>query len=1269
MLSYDKKKSLDYLKGIFETAREGIFFVDPNGQISITNPAFIKLLGYKKRELEGKLFIEIIHRKARVKKVTSTNKLHHFRRSSKLPFEMELINKKGTAIPVKLRSTLIKDAKGKTVEAIGIVEDLRKNKGEQAFEQKVWETQETLHNILANSGDSIFVADGNGRITLVNEALLQMLGYKEDELVGQHLTELSPYKGRFTTTTGEKIVLDEEYINYQVAKANELFEKGKVINYELYWIHKDGKIIPVEATLSLLNDQQGERRGSIAICRNITERKNLEKDLKIHLKNLELRNKERLILLDTTQKLYAAENLEETLTIAIDGIQPLFATLGNIALLSDDKKFTQIVRVYMDSKLLAKVESLTSLQFTGLKILLENGNVYTQQYKENLPIVANVSLTNSEKVIRTDLKTMAKDLFKKKSAQRKLALGLVKLSGYQSSISVPFVSERGKSFGNIAIADHRIMTADEYYLLKIYASIISNAIERKQAEDELKKARDFLENIFKTSADGIIITAKGVITMVNQAVERMLGYSKSELIGKRTYELAPKGKYYEEKGTALVKKLFKEGIIVGEEQTWLKKDGNLVHIELNLALLKDKDGINHGGIVSIRDITLRKEAEERLRMLERAVEQSMDGIAVADMEGMLQFVNIFWAKMHGYNSVSELLSKHLSIFHTEEQLQKEVIPFNDQVKKVGSNQGEVNHVHKNGNVFSTWMGATLLKSEEGKPLGFVATARDITERKKAEEALKQTEEEYHSLIETANDAIISTNHEGTITSFNKKAEEMYGYSRGEILGKSILILFPPSKVARQKKGLRRFKKEKIFSPIETPTETINVRKNGQEFPVEASVSSLEVHGERIFTSFIRDITERKNMEHILFQSEKLRSLGELAGGVAHDFNNVLAAILGRVQLLRMQIGPPPKKEERRKTTRDLRKSLEIIEKAALDGTETIRRIQEFSRKRDDDKYFADVDINKVVDDALEFTKVRWKDEAETKGITIHIKETLAHLAHIAGSAPELREVITNLINNAIDAMPQGGEIRLGTLMNNSHVVIKISDTGSGIPHTLADRIFDPFFTTKGPQSTGLGMSVSYGIINRHQGTINFNSVEGEGTTFTIQLPSSEQIPEKREITEFKSKKQRKVKILVIEDEQDVLELLKDILTDNGHEVETTTNGRQGIKLFREHHFDLVFTDLGMPEMSGWQVAEEVKKINKKTPVALITGWEVQLKKNELRKSGVDLFVNKPFQVDEVRRLVEEGIDLQIKGKKATKLTRDGKKKKTRARKNRNPGRK
>lgn len=350
------------------------------------------------------------------------------------------------------------------------------------------------------------------------------------------------------------------------------------------------------------------------------------------------------------------------------------------------------------------------------------------------------------------------------------------------------------------------------------------------------------------------------------------------------------------------------------------------------------------------------------------------------------------------------------------------------------------------------------------------------------------------------------------------------------------------------------------------------------------------------------------------------------------------------------------------------KSLEIIEKAALDGSETIKRIQEFSRRREDDKHFTEVDINKILDDALEFTKVRWKDEAETKGITIQVKKEFSPLVSIAGSATELREVFTNFINNAIDAMTQGGKISIKTLMDSNNITIKIVDTGIGIPHAIADRIFDPFFTTKGPQSTGLGMSVSYGIINRHRGTINLDSIEGQGTTFTIQFPISKL---KDQAAEFIAlpEKGGKARILVIEDEQEVRELLDDILTDRGHKVETASHGSKGLELFRQSRFDLVLTDLGMPGMSGWQVAEEIKKKNNHTPVALITGWEVQLNQSELKKSGVDFVVNKPFQVDQVLRLVQEGLDSKRIPQKVTKITKDVRRKKTSTRRNKTQKRK
>lgn len=319
--------------------------------------------------------------------------------------------------------------------------------------------------------------------------------------------------------------------------------------------------------------------------------------------------------------------------------------------------------------------------------------------------------------------------------------------------------------------------------------------------------------------------------------------------------------------------------------------------------------------------------------------------------------------------------------------------------------------------------------------------------------------------------------------------------------------------------------------------------------------------------------------------------------------------------------------------------MEIIEKATLDGAETVRRIQEFSKRGDSERFTA-LDVNETIDDALEFTKVRWKDAAESKGIKITIEKEFSPLPTTAGNSSELREVFTNLITNAVDAMPQGGKIRLKTFTDNNQIIITIEDTGIGIPRTIQERIFDPFFTTKGVQSTGLGLSVSYGIINRHRGTITVESNEGKGTSFTIIIPQSEVKISKEKKVKGPPQKHKKASILVIEDEKDVRELLSDILINEGHKVEIAADGMQGIKLFKKKGFDLVFTDLGMPEMSGWQVAEEVKKINKMTPVALITGWKVQLNKPELKKSGVDLIIHKPFKLDQVLKLVQEGMILR-----------------------------
>ncbi len=812
--------------------------------------------------------------------------------------------------------------------------------------------------------------------------------------------------------------------------------------------------------------------------------------------------------------------------------------------------------------------------------------------------------------------------------------------------------------GSVKVGEINGTTID-YQGMNIVQMTIRDVTERKQDESQLREAKEYLTNAIENSLDAIIFSDnKGCISIANQSFLRMIGGREQETIGKHMAEFSPMeegtyesttgelvqlGKEYLDDILTFVSVLVEGGKITNYESYLIRNDGKIVPVEENIALLYNEKRERIGAIGVIRDITERKIIEKEIKtsrdFLKSVIESSRDGIVIVDEKGHIISINNALTEMSKF-SKEELIGQHVSFLTIEDRaLRKMTLEKTGELFEKGFTFYQSKHRVKEGACIEVECNCSMIKNDEGNFTAGVSIIRNISERKIIEKALRKSEEQYQNLIEHANDAVVSMNNEGMIVTFNKKAQELYGYTHKEILGKSVLSLVPPSHREQQKKIIEKLKAIDASTMQGRTVETKGFRKDGREFPVEVSLFGLETKEGDIFTSFIRDISERKNMEQQLLQSEKLKSLGELAGGVAHNFNNALAVILGRAQLLKINIGPPPDKGERRQSIIELKKGLETIERASLDGAETVRRIQEFSRRRNDDKYFTSVDINKIIDDALEFTKLEWKDGAESKGIKINIQKELSTLPATSGSAAELREVFTNIINNAIFAMPQGGTITVKTFREGSYACVKVQDTGMGIPETIRNRIFDPFFTTKGPQSSGLGMSVSYGIIERHRGTISADSVEGEGTTFTIEIPFSEKTAEKGKVVPISSG-QKKVDILIVEDEEDVRNLLKDILTHEGHRVETASNGKIGIEKFKKKKFDMVLTDLGMPGISGWQVAEKIKAINGKIPIALITGWSIDMKEYEMKEKGVDFIIKKPYDLDQLVNVIQEGMLLR-----------------------------
>jgi len=383
----------------------------------------------------------------------------------------------------------------------------------------------------------------------------------------------------------------------------------------------------------------------------------------------------------------------------------------------------------------------------------------------------------------------------------------------------------------------------------------------------------------------------------------------------------------------------------------------------------------------------------------------------------------------------------------------------------------------------------------------------------------------------------------------------------------------------------------------------------------ASLAALAFRSARLFDERTRAYQQLAAAQDQLIRTEKLRALGEMASGVAHDFNNLLASILGRAQLLLRKVEDPK-----------LRQWLEVIERAATDGAQTVRRIQEFARIRRDQP-FVPVDLNRVVKEALEVTQSRWGQEAQSQGVTIEVTTTLDPIPQIAGDPAELREALTNLVLNAVDAMPEGGTLSLTTRVEAGDVVVKVSDTGAGISEAVQRQIFDPFFTTKGPKGTGLGLSITYGIVSRHGGLIAVESAEGQGATFSLTFPVSEAEPEPPSPPALPSTSP--VRCLVVDDDQLVLEAMGDVLTMAGHSAVLLLDGREAIARFKAEPFDLVLTDLAMPGVNGWQLARAVKDHAPLVPVLLVTGLGVELSPEELLAQGVDAVLSKPVKLEDI----------------------------------------
>ncbi len=373
------------------------------------------------------------------------------------------------------------------------------------------------------------------------------------------------------------------------------------------------------------------------------------------------------------------------------------------------------------------------------------------------------------------------------------------------------------------------------------------------------------------------------------------------------------------------------------------------------------------------------------------------------------------------------------------------------------------------------------------------------------------------------------------------------------------------------------------------------------------------------------LSELRDAQERVVRQERLSALGMMAGGIAHDFNNALTMMLGYGELLLpyMQANAPAKELD----------YLRHVINAAQDATHIVRRLRDFYRPVSGNEIRVAIQISDLITQAVSLTAPKWKGKCQAEGIQINVTTEIGAVPEISGNAAELREVLTNLIFNAVDAMPDGGSIVVASSTQEADAKITVTDTGFGMTESERERCLEPFFTTKGELGTGLGLSVVYGIIQRHGGSIEIESEKGRGTTFSIILPSMAPTPTSspQKLADL----ERSLRVLVADDEEIICELISEYLKADGHHAATAFNGEAALELFRSESFDLVITDQSMPKMNGEQLARAIAALPNRVPVILLTGFGEEMQAAGNHPEPIDLIVSKPVSAAELRWAIQQ----------------------------------
>ncbi len=1210
----------------FDTSPDLFYRISPEGEILDCNQSALDILKYTKVELIGKQISDLY---AEESKEDAKKFFQEWLKTGKLRNkELKIITKDGQKIDMELNVNTIYDDKGNVISSISAQRDITERK---KIEERLKTEKEFSEKIISTANAIIVGLDKEHKIKLFSKEAERITGYKADEIMGKDWFE---------------IFFKEEMYQEMLEVWKDAW--GKDLHGYINPIYsKSRKEIIAQWSNTSIKDSAGEHVMLLCIAVDITERKKAEEALELS----EERYRELFDNMDSGVAVYeaidngkdfrfrsfnyAGEQIEKVKKENLIGktILEIFSNAENFSLL---KVFERIWRT-------GKPERTFTEVLKGQKVVGWRENyIYRLPTGEIVSIFEDVTerkkaeeaLKESEEKFRTlaeksfdsivihdnDRILEANSTFAYKCGYEPSEItglsikDLIAPASYDT-VMKNILSKSEKPYEALAVKKDGAVFPVEivgkeitYKGRKARISTARDISERKKAEQALRESEEKHRTYVENAPDGIFITdSEGRYIDVNQAACRMTGYSRDELLNMTIMQLTPPDAPAE--AFENLEELKRKGK-TSSEIVIQRKDGSVIYASLDAVALSD------GRYMAFcSDITERKSAEEALRESEnkfRNLAENLPSMVFINSKGKVVYVNRKCEEVMGYKK-EEFYSQDfdfLSIIAPE---------YKDSIKESyarhlrGQQLDSLEYalITREGRKIEVIITTSLITYQ--KETAILGIVTDITERKKAEEALRASEEKYRAIVENATDQIFTLDRQCRFLAINKTAAELSRKSVSQMVGKSLFEILPKETAVQFSKNI-----EEVFETGQSKFIEERMCLGGKEFYNSSTLNPIKDDKGNVVavTGIVRDTTERKKLQEQLIRTEKLAAVGTLAYGIAHEFNNIMAGILINSEL-GLATGDP----------RQIKECFQTIAENSQRASSITHNLLAFARQKEAKKEL--IDIAEPLKSVLAITR------RELEKLNIVMEEKFKPVPKIYCDAGQFSEVFLNMITNARDAMrPRGGKlfIQVDSLKDDVRIIFR--DTGCGIPEELRRKIFEPFVTTKGAlgksdiPGTGLGLFLSYGIIDGYQGKIEVESKVGRGTKFTILIPISKNQPVKPPgdaIAEPSVETERRLKILLVDDEKPITLSLKKYLESRGHQVTASLKAKEGLKLFRKDKFDLILSDILMPDMDGIELIQKIREKNKNSRIIVMTGQILKEKEEEAREAGADEVLIKPFR--------------------------------------------